>query len=188
VIIEPTTWQVTHFVVKENRVPFTEHLVSVDWVTETTPDLVRLRCNKSKLVAMQPFVETEYKQWNRAEFVGEPCLGWQGWPYVVMVTMVIPAKHERVPPGELAVRRDATVQAIDGQVGRVDEFLVDPATSKITHLVLREGHLWAQKDVMVPVAEIECIGKDTVYLRLDKDAVESLPALSVERWHGRKAA
>ena len=32
----------------------------------------------------------------------------------------------------------------------MDEFLADPASRQITHLVLREGHLWSQKDVVVP--------------------------------------
>jgi sporulation protein YlmC with PRC-barrel domain len=188
VIIEPTTWQVTHFVVKENRVPFTEHLVSVDQVTETTPDLVRLRCNKSKLAAMQPFVETEYQQWNRSEFVGALYSGWYGWPYVVLATMVTPVKHERIPPGELAVRRGARVKATDGQVGRVDEFMIDATTRHITHLVLREGPLWDQKDVMIPVSAIERAGEDVVCLKLDRHTIELLPAVPARQWHNRKAA
>ena len=32
----------------------------------------------------------------------------------------------------------------------VDELLVDPENEHITHLVMREGHLWGQKDVVYP--------------------------------------
>jgi hypothetical protein len=70
----------------------------------------------------------------------------------------------------------------------VDEFLVDPTTRHITHLVLREGHLWGQKDVTIPLSAIERAGEDTVYLRLDRHAIKSLPAVPVRQWHGRKAA
>jgi sporulation protein YlmC with PRC-barrel domain len=181
-------WQVTHFVVEERGPLRTERLVSVDRVVETTPDLVRLRCSKSELAAMQPFVETEYHRMDRDTFVGGPYCGWYGWPYVVLATVLMPAKYERVPPGELAVRRGARVKATDGQVGQMDEFLVDPTTRHITHLVVREGRLWGQKDVTIPISEIERAGEDTVYLKLDKHAIESLPAVPVRQWHGRKAA
>jgi sporulation protein YlmC with PRC-barrel domain len=188
VVLDPKTWQVTHFVIEEGGPSLTERLVSVDWVTETTPDSVRLRCSKSELAAMQPFAEMEYHRMDRSTFVGGPYCGWYGWPYVFLETMLTPAKRERVPPGELAVRRGARVKATDGQVGQVDEFLVDPTSRHITHLVLREGHLWGQKDVTIPVSEIERAGEATVYLKLDKQAIESLPAVPVRQWHSRKAA
>jgi len=66
------------------------------------------------------------------------------------------------------------------------EFLIDPANENITHLVLREGHLWSQKDVTIPVSAIDRIEEDAVYLKLDKHAVEVLPAVPIKRhtWHG----
>jgi sporulation protein YlmC with PRC-barrel domain len=91
--------------------------------------------------------------------------------------------HERLPPGELAVRRGSHVQATDGAVGRVDEFLVDRESEHITHLVLREGHLWGQRDVLVPVSEIGRIDENTVHLTLSKEEVANLPTMSVRHWH-----
>jgi sporulation protein YlmC with PRC-barrel domain len=73
------------------------------------------------------------------------------------------------------------VHAEDGIVGKVDEFLVSPNNNHITHLVLREGHLWGKKDVTIPVSEIEKITEDAVYLKLDKKAIEKLPAIPVKR-------
>ena len=40
----------------------------------------------------------------------------------------------------------------------------------------------------IPISEIERAGEDMVYLKLDKHAIESLPAIPAGRWHGRKAA
>ena len=96
----------------------------------------------------------------------------------------MPVAHERVPPGELAVRRGNHVRATDGDVGLVDEFLVDRETEHITHLVLREGHLWGQKDVLIPVSEIAHVDEDRVHLTLSKQEVASLPTIPVRRWHG----
>jgi len=103
------------------------------------------------------------------------------WPYVVLETRTVLAECKRIPPHELAVRRGAQVEATDGRVGTIDEFLVDPQNGHITHLMLREGHLWDKKDVAIPVSEIEHIGEHTVYLKLGKQAVQALPAIPVHR-------
>jgi hypothetical protein len=88
---------------------------------------------------------------------------------------------EQIPPDELAVRRGARVHATDGHIGKVDEFLVDPINCHVTHLVLREGHLWAQKEIAIPISEIKRMGEDEVHLKLIKKKVEQLPAIPIHR-------
>jgi sporulation protein YlmC with PRC-barrel domain len=105
------------------------------------------------------------------------------WPYSVPESeRYITLEHEHVPPGELAVRRGAHVEAADGHVGQVDEFLVDPRDEHITHLIMREGHLWGQKDVSIPVSAIDHIEEDTVHLELSKREIEALPAIPIRQW------
>ncbi|HEX2037802.1 MAG TPA: PRC-barrel domain-containing protein [Chloroflexota bacterium] len=77
----------------------------------------------------------------------------------------------------MAVARGTTVEATDGTVGQVDDFVVDPATERITHLVLRKGHLWGTRDVTVPVDAISRIDELAVRLKLDKRAVGALPSV-----------
>jgi len=182
VVLNPVTRQVTHLVVKENTFPRLERLVPVGMVAETGPDQIHLTCSQQELHGLESFIETEFLS---GEFpyttygLGEYRL----WPYILPEDEMAPVEHERVPPGELAVRRGSHIRATDGDVGRVDEFLVDRETEHITHLVLREGHLWGQKDVLVPVSEIERIDEDRVYLTLSKEEVANLPTIPVQRWH-----
>jgi hypothetical protein len=61
-------------------------------------------------------------------------------------------------------------------------YKVDPTTMGITHLVMRAGHLWGQKDVTIPIVQIKGITDGTVYVRLNKQQIEQLPALKVRRW------
>jgi hypothetical protein len=182
VIINPIVQQVTHYVVKEKGFPHTERLVPVNRVAKTSPHRIELRCTKDELAKMEPFVETHYikRQHPRYKDIGS---AWFALPYVIEeeVAMSVPVEYERIPPGELAVHRGAHVEATDGRVGRVDEFLVDPTSGHISHLVLREGHLWGQKDVAIPIAEIERTEEDIVYLKLDKRGIAALPAISVHR-------
>jgi hypothetical protein len=103
-------------------------------------------------------------------------------PYVIPGTTVqVPVEHRQIPPGELAVRRDTHVEATDGYVGRVDEFVVNTENGYITHLVMREGHLWGQKDVIIPLSAMGDTRDDTVFLKLDKHQIESLPTFPVHR-------
>ena len=181
VIMNPITRQVTHLVVKEDRMPHTERLVPVDLVANTTHDLIQLRCTTDEVASLDPFTETEYvvERIPDVEYLEETYLV---WPYhIPEIRTSIPITHQRIPHGELAVRRGARVEATDGHVGRVDEFLVDPVDTHITHLVLREGHLWGQKDVTIPVSHIDRIEEDTVYLKLDKHSIEALPAIPIRR-------
>jgi hypothetical protein len=182
VILNPVTRRLTHVVVKEEGFPWTERLVPVEMVAETSPDQIRLKCSRQELHGLESFVETEFVA--GASPYGTYDLGqYHVWPYFVAEDESVTVEHERVPPGELAVRRGNQVRATDGDVGWVDEFLVDRDSEQITHIVLREGHLWGQKDVLVPVSEIGQIDEDRVYLTLSKEEIAILPTIPLRRWH-----
>ena len=92
-------------------------------------------------------------------------------------TKNIPMKHRRNPLGELAVQRGSRVRAIDGKIGWIDKFLVDPSDGHITYLILRVGHPWCQKGAIIPASQIDRIEKDTVHLKLDKQRVKALAVI-----------
>jgi hypothetical protein len=177
IILNPTTEQVTHLVVKEKDFPHIERLVPIDLVLETTPHKIQLRCTKHQLAEMEQFIETEFVRTEMPLYM-DPFM-W--WSYAIPETEMVPVEHEHIPAGELAMHRGARVEATDGHAGRVDEFLVSPTNEHITHLVLREGHLWGQKDVTIPVSAIDHIEEDTVYLNLNKHSIEALPTIPIRR-------
>jgi sporulation protein YlmC with PRC-barrel domain len=181
IVMNPVTEQVTHLVVKEKHAPHTQRLVPVDLVMETTPKHVELRCSPAELQRMDPFLETEFLR-TEVPVYGTDALIYS-WPFVVpeAETKLVRVEHERIPPGELTIRRGAPVAGTDGHLGQVDEFLVDPTDGHITHLVLREGHLWGQRDVSIPVSQIDRIDENAVQLKLSKQEVERLPIIAIRR-------
>jgi sporulation protein YlmC with PRC-barrel domain len=189
VLINPVIEQVTHLVVKETSSPHTEYIVPVDLVSATIADTIQLRCSKAELEKMDPFVKTtfiEEKVPDRVNAYGGGGRAEMGsfyyWPYINPDrTVYEPMEYKQIPPGELAVRRGKRVEAKDGYVGSVDEFVVNPENGHITHLVMREGHLWGHKDVIIPVSAIGETREDTVFLKLDKHQIESLPTFPVQR-------
>jgi len=169
-IVNPTTRQVTHLIVKEEQGSYSERLVAVENVAESSPKRINLRCSKEELGRMEHFVDRE--------FVPTWPIG--AYPAVAEPGVMILA-HERVPEGETAIHRGAHVHAVDGHLGQVDDLVIDADSDRITHLVLREGHFWGQKDVTIPVSEIDRIEADRIFLKLDKHAVGELPAVPVRR-------
>ena len=91
--------------------------------------------------------------------------------------------YDRVPKGEVEVRRASAVISADGHsLGEVDGFVVD-ADKHITHFVLERGHLWGRKEVTIPIGALARIETDEVHIALSKDEVGALPAVRVGR-HG----
>ena len=181
VIINPTTRKVTNVVVRERQDPHTERLVPMRYVVDADDDLIHLSCPRHKLSEMREFVQTEFV---RADIPDYEYLGNFG-PYMLHAYVVlrwIATKHQSIPRGELGIRRGARVRTTDGKVGRVDEFVVEPASGDITHLVMRDGHPWEQEEVTIPVSAIERIEANTIFLKLDKQGVEALPTVPVRRW------
>lgn len=183
-IVNPVDKKVTHLVVRTKGLMGQEYLVPTDLIVSSTAQEIRLRCTSEELSAMAPFVRSQFVGPEDPEFqyyvslteVEDEFL----WPYMVpdYGTYV---SVEEVPHDELGIHRGAHVEAADGHIGRVDEFIVNPENSQITHLVMSRGHLWGEREVIIPVSEIGRIQDDTVFLKLDKHAVKELPAVRVRR-------
>ena len=91
--------------------------------------------------------------------------------------------YDRVPKGEVEVRRASVVISVDGHsLGEVDGFVVD-ADEHITHFLLERGHLWGRKEVSIPIGAVADVKSDAVHVALSKDEVGALPAVRVGR-HG----
>ena len=80
-----------------------------------------------------------------------------------------------------AVQPGAHVEATDGRVGVVSELGAVEEGSDASHFVLQEGHLWGKKVVTLPLSAVDRVEGDTVYLKLDKKAVEKLPTIPLKR-------
>lgn len=195
VIINPLNQIITHIVVEnDNFRNSRQRLVPVNKITETTHKSIQLRCTMHELIKMEKFTQTHFIDIDEAEYAlfssidryisdeGDlysmsPYVYDQSNPYSVVV------EDELIPPGEMAVRRGADVRAIDGHVGRVDEFIIDPEDGHITHLVLREGHLWNKKELTLPLSAVDRLDEYVVELKLDKKTVKSLPAVPLKRFY-----
>jgi hypothetical protein len=173
-VLNPVNDRITHVVVKDEEFSILSRLVPVERILSSNPEEIRLSCTRAELGRMDVFSESE--------FIPYDLTGTQFMlPYSIPAVAVITLEHEKVPPGELALRRGSSVEARDGYVGTLDEFIVEPEEHYITHLVLRRGHLWDPRDVTIPVRQIDRMEGHTVYLKLSKGEIGALPAVKVKR-------
>jgi uncharacterized protein YrrD len=182
-IVNPVTDEVTDVAVRLDGGAERQVLVPVRHISRSSEDGIWLNLNCDEIESLPDFLRTDFIEvTSPREFVGGPFLM---WPYVTPESNEIPVQIEMIPAGELAIHTGAKVISLDGKVGKVDEFLVDPHSDRISHLVMREGHLWGKKDVLIPVACIDKMDEESVKVNLDKQQIEALPEIPLhrsERW------
>ena len=183
ILIDPVTRKLTHIVVVEKSpLHGEERLVPVNRVVKTTRDAVYLNCTAEDILKMDPFTRTHYEEIDQ---------GAEGYAYIPPYSSMYPempmvptpplVQDILLPEGEVAIRRGMTVEALDGAAGKMGELLIDPKSGQISHMILMKGHAWGKKEVAIPVAMIERLEADTIYLNVDKAAINQLPSLPVKR-------
>lgn len=193
VIIKPIEKLVTHIVVKEKGFIGIERLIPIEKILESSADQIILSCSVNEFYQFEPFMESRYIrgedpsiEYEQEHYYYHPHVTPdvdENFEYEPMIEQI-----ECIPPDQLAIHRGADVKATDGKVGEVGEFLVNPVDKRISHLVLKEGHLWNQKLVTIPLSEIDHLETDLVYIKLSKQEIGSLPEIPVERhyfWKSR---
>lgn len=170
VIIDPHQGRTTHLVVRETQLPNTLRLVGEKYLAHADAQGLTLSLTTKHFAACKEYIQTEYFSPDyfltlaREEHCRLP-LAPSSW------TLERPA----TPDGAVALLGHETVEATDGKVGKVDAVLADRATGRVTHLVLRQGHLWGAREVQVPAGLVARFEDGRVILSVDKAAVGALP-------------
>jgi uncharacterized protein YrrD len=180
IILNPVSDRLTHLVVKEQWPSRDDRLVPIDWVVITTRDVIVLNRSREEFSQLDPFKQTEFVYRDVPHLTSDPKVT-MFWPYVASSTQVVDQEVRGIPYDELAVKRGTAVQATDGKVGSVDEFVVNPEDNHISHLVLREGNLLGATEVIIPVSYIDFLGEEGVYLNVNKKTIKSISSIEVKR-------
>jgi len=197
VVIDPIARTLTHLVVEPRHQRYTGHLVPIDLVDTTTKEL-RLRCTMAQFEALEDAEETQllpgapgqsgYEQnqvlslpfFGLGMGMGGMGMGNMGMRNLGMATGPQAFAYDKVPAGEVEVRRGQHVHAADGPIGRVQGLVVDPSDHHVTHVLLAEGHLWGEKEVAIPISAVTGVDEDGAQLNLTKDEVRDLPPVDID--------
>ncbi|HYK30780.1 MAG TPA: PRC-barrel domain-containing protein [Streptosporangiaceae bacterium] len=186
VVVDPVAKLVTHLAVEPEHRLGLARLVPVD-LAKSGPDAVSLACTMAEFEQLDAAEETQFVPGTRGyEVYGpEQVLS---WPYYELGDTVIDPDQEgkvsqtvtvdTLPPGEVGVRRGARVDACDGAIGKVQGLVIDPASHRVTHVLLQEGHLLGRKQLAIPISAVEQVG-DEVKLNLTRHQVRHLPPVGI---------
>ena len=142
VIVDPTVEEVTHLAVEPEHRPDLGRLVPLDLVDfGGAAGEIRLRCTKAEFENLDPAEDTQiipatdvYGGYGAGQIGYMPYYGLEGGGMAVpgvglgagaIAPQVVAT--DSVPLGEVEIRRGEPVQATDGDIGRVQGLVIDPA-------------------------------------------------------------
>ena len=181
VVIDPLRQRVTHVVVEPHHRPGLARLVPIELVGEKGgwPPTLGLRCTTAELRRLDPVEEfADLRMDELPGLDGDWDMGVQdvypmaehdfgAMTYGSMDPHVW-VSYDRVPKGEIELRRRSPVSYADGRhAGHVQGFVVDPG-ERITDVLVERGHLWTRKQLAIPVGAVARLQTDEVTLRATK--------------------
>lgn len=187
------TWVITHLVVEPTHraglgrfVPL-GHVRSVDAGSGT----IALDCTTEQFEQLDSAEVTEFLPSSgaypgygpaqliaRPYYTSEPHLTGDMAPATSLtVTSDAPLPDEQ---NDVAVH-SARAHATDGDIGQVEGLVIDPRNHQVTHVLLKEGHLWGRKDVAIPLAAVKEADDEGIHLSITKQEVGDLPPVDVDR-------
>jgi hypothetical protein len=190
-------WVITQLVVEPVHRKGLGRFVPLDLVAgvDAGSGDITLSCTADQFERLESAEETQYAPGSGAY----PLFGPTQFMSAPYYTSDVSIEGDEVPFTAATVTADAPlpnvadvavhavpVHATDGKVGEVDGLVIDPGTHQVTHVVLREGHLWGRKDVAVPMAAVLAFDQadsdpDALRLGLTKQEVGDLPPVPVVR-------
>lgn len=197
VVIDPETRRVTHLVVRPHQRDEQARLVPVDRARagETSDATISLGCTVAEMSEFELVRESDYVR------LGEVPVEDPEWDVGIEERLALPSSmgmdtlgsgavdvdphvmlsYDRIPMGEVEIRRTSSVRSADGHhLGHVDGFVLD-GEQQIAHFVLEHGHLWGRREVVIPADAVARVETDAIVLTLSKDAVGALPSARVHR-------
>ena len=191
-ILDPVALTVTHLVIQPKHRGALGRLVPVA-LADATSGEVKLRCTLAEFERLDPAEETDIVEGadygggygSAASVQGYGNVGGMGVGGSVSGMGIGMGLGHRtplvvthaVPLGEAEVSRHEHVHALDGEIGQVEGFVVDPADHRVTHVLLREGHMWGRKEVAIPISAVVTVDEG-IRLNITKEQVGNLPPLA----------
>jgi len=195
VVVDPVARAVTHLVVEPKHRQGLGRLVPLDMIDASASE-VRLSFTMAACEQLDSAEETQFIPGSSgyAAYGPEQVLS---WPYYGLggatgvadglgaetagVSQTV--TYDKIPLGEVGVRRGEHVHATDGAIGRVQGLVIDPRDRHVTHVLLQEGHLWGRREVAIPISAVTNV-EDGIQLSITKQDVQDLPPVHTDHAGG----
>ena len=188
VIIDPSSREVTHFVIEKGLMFTTNKIIPIDQVIPDNEEKIILTSSEHDLGEFPDFEETHYVNLDSTEYPGSdvtasfwyPPVDYAWWragmPAVAPPMPVYTIKAtQNIPEGTVALEEGASVISADEkEVGSIEQLIVDSQDNRVTQLVVGKGLLFKERR-LIPVTWISTIGEEEVHLLVNAGTLERLP-------------
>jgi hypothetical protein len=193
IVFRRGTRKLTQIVVENKEFPDNPNrLVPISNVKRAVQTLVSLGCTIKEVTLMKPFTTTKFIQESskgRAASTGA-IHGYWGMEYgpgtldrysvVVDDTGFDAVEEKNIGKDEIAIAAGMEIHATDGKIGKLDELIMDPKSEEVTHILMKEGHLWGKRDMVIPITAVKSAFSGVIILNIDKKGVEEVPTLPLK--------
>jgi hypothetical protein len=188
-IFDPASRTLTHLVIVPRRHAAAGRLVPIELAASAGGE-ISLRCTRAEFDQLDPAEEVELVQgvdyaggYGPDAVMGYGNVGSMGVGGSVSgmgIGMGLghhtpTVTSDNVPEGEGEVALHARVHAADGLIGQLKGFIVDQGDHRVTHILLREGHLWGRREIAIPVGAVAS-ADPVIRLSITKKQVGELPS------------
>jgi len=196
VVVDPVAQTVTHLVVEPKERRGLGRLVPLSLLDAMAAG-IQLRCTVAEFGTLDLAEETQFLPGSRSYAEYGPGQV-SSWPYfglagagvgsgmgiaggrgIGLADVTQTVIFDRVPMGEVTVRRGEQVHANDGDIGFVQGLVIDTRDHHVTHVLLQEGHLWGRKHVAIPISSVASTS-DGIQLKITKQEVQDLPPVNID--------
>jgi len=199
VVVDPVTETVTHLVIEPKHRQGLGRLLPLS-LLDATAIGIQLRCTVAEFGKLDLAEETQFLPGSRcyAEYGPGQVSAWPhyglagvgmgggmgiaGGNGIGLADLTQTVIFDRVPMGEVTVRRGEQVHAEDGDIGFVKGLVIDPRDHHVTHVLLQEGHLWGRKQVAIPISSVASTSNG-IRLKITKQEVQDLPPVDIDHPH-----
>jgi PRC-barrel domain len=163
-----------------------EQYIAIDLTKKQIEDSPSL--NTDKPVSRQ-FEEGYYEYYGWPMYWGGPFMwgAYPSYPYIVRdrEKWREPTQGEKAWDPHLRSTQDVSgyhIQAADGDIGHVEDFIIDDETWAIRYLIVDTQNWWAGKKVLVSPQWIELVSwsESTVFVNLTREAIKQSPEYTEE--------
>lgn len=179
-IINPIKKTVTHFVISTKLFRNKSYLAPLSLIEATTAKRIDLACDLEDLEKLEPFQDIRFVEVQDAGDLDLEAWDVMAWPFAELV------KEDsffldKVPLGELSLRRGCTVKTLDGAKFVLEEFVIDHNSGMITHLVIRQRDGLEVQEVYIPVHHIKNLEDKVIQLGITQHVLDQLLHVRVRR-------
>jgi uncharacterized protein YrrD len=178
-VVSPATGAVTGLVVRKGRLLHRDVVIPIEAVEDATDELVRVRLSADQLHRLPAYHEEAF---TRAAPDWQSPTGRR--PEGILFRLPVLPAHLALQPARSGQTEAAVggqplmagqqVACGDDEIGPVDLVLLDSATRRATHFVVRRGEM-LDRDTIVPLDWVRAITRDKIVLNVTREQLDRLP-------------